>query len=70
MIDPKPPTPPAPYNSTPTEPALKSVGDGSGPKTMSLPSGQKTGRVNNMPPPCDFSPKGNAIGAFPKTAAS
>lgn len=71
MIEPSLPTPPAPYSSTPTEPALKPIPEGSGPKPAAMPSpATKTGHAGNFPKPCDYSPQGNALGAFPKTARS
>lgn len=71
MIDAKTPTPPAPYSSTPTQPAIKPIPEGSGPSPASMPSPPSgSGRVQNIPTPADFAPQGNALGSFPKAAAA
>lgn len=70
-MDPKLPTPPAPYQSNPVQPAIRGVPEGSGPSRGSIPSAPAgSGKVQNHPSPADFSPQGNALGSFPKTAAA
>ena len=68
-MDPKLPTPPAPYQSNPVQPAIRPVPEGSGPRSGSVPSAPSgSGKVQNHPAPFDASPSGNSLGAFPKTA--
>ncbi len=60
-----------PPKTGPTQPSIRQVPEGPGPRSASMPAPPSgSGKVQNHPSPYDASPGGNSLGSFPKTAAA